>query len=118
MAPRAGDVPTAFDEPPLVVLGDADGVPELDAVCARLRGQLRSVRSVALARDDRRRLLPSLDVVLVKPVPIDRLRQVLLREARLCMRISGPRPVALARRPPLEDEEKDPDDVVTRRLRY
>ena len=106
------------DARPSVRAPGRDIAPELDAICARLRGLLRSVRSVALARDDRRRQLPSVDVVLVKPVPIDRLRQALLREARLCKRISGLRPLAFARRPPLEDEESDPDDVVTRRLKY
>ena len=113
VAAGAADVPTSFDEAPALILGDADGVPELDALCARLRARLRAVRSIALTRDYRAHL-PSVDTLLVKPVPLDQVRHTLLLEARLGMHMSSSR----ARGGRSSVDEYDPDDVATPRIRY
>jgi len=115
-----GDVPARFDEAPALLLGDADHVPELDEVSGRLRIMLPALRSVAMADERRAHALANVDTVLVKPVDLDRLRKALLREARLWARGSGTRLAARAEpeEPGEEASDHDPDDVVTRRVRY
>jgi hypothetical protein len=114
------EVPARFEEAPSLLVGDADHVTDLDAICGRLRAATPALRCIALAGEGRARELPNIDAVLVKPVGLDRLRKTLLREARLWVRGSGTRLAARAEpTEPVEDaSDYDPDDVVTRRVRY